>query len=382
MAAQLFLVAKGDRNGCKEIHGFSNMSEDEVKQLFSADGDENIQLFSVQLDDISDENPLVLALRLLEQDGSYGPQFMEMELGSHLLNRTDGKGVEMYVQLLDDLTASVMCRGTETTQTSGTKALKDVFYDLSVPLSNQGAIAVELGNILDLDGSPTEEVSRDENDCSDTDSQEEVFYDAVDQLSSYDESDLPEESETEVFYECYEDLSEDQAVDSLVCLLVSNDIFDRVSLHEVLMSSDEVKETSDARPSLEKCFYLCSPYEDGRVVLIDELITAVGVDVGDFTAVDVERRALPIDGQILRMDGRRLKQEPGVVAQRVDDVTFHGQPGVTAGRGFESTTQTHDSRDPSHSQEESRRITGPETETEFNLKQNLSREAFYGRSVS
>ncbi|XP_057195665.1 uncharacterized protein LOC130557692 [Triplophysa rosa] len=252
MAAQLFLVAKGDRNGCKEIHGFSNMSEDEVKQLFSADGDENIQLFSVQLDDISDENPLVLALRLLEQDGSYGPQFMEMELGSHLLNRTDGKGVEMYVQLLDDLTASVMCRGTETTQTSGTKALKDVFYDLSVPLSNQGAIAVELGNILDLDGSPTEEVSRDENDCSDTDSQEEVFYDAVDQLSSYDESDLPEESETEVFYECYEDLSEDQAVDSLVMaaqlfLVAKGDRNGCKEIHGFSnMSEDEVKQLFSA----------------------------------------------------------------------------------------------------------------------------------------
>lgn len=50
---------------------------------------------------------------------------------------------------------------------------------------------------------------------------------------------------------------------------------------------------------------LFSPYEDGRVVLIDELITAVGVDVGDFTAVDVERHALLIDAQILRMyDGR------------------------------------------------------------------------------
>lgn len=73
---------------------------------------------------------LQLAFRLLEQDGSYGPEFMKMEFGGHLLNRTDGKGVEIYVRLLDDLTASVIGRGTENTQTSGTKALKDVFFDV------------------------------------------------------------------------------------------------------------------------------------------------------------------------------------------------------------------------------------------------------------
>ncbi|XP_056618413.1 uncharacterized protein LOC130432867 [Triplophysa dalaica] len=238
MAAQLFQIAVYDLNGCFEMNVFQDGSEEHLRQSLAANGCYNIQIFSVQLDDISDENPLVLAFRLLEQDGSYGPEFMKMELSGRLLNRTDGKGVEIYVRLLDDLTASVICRGTETTQTSGTKALKDVFCDLNVPLSNQGVIAVDLGNILDLDGSPTQEVSRDESDCSDNDSQEEVFYDAVDQLSSCDESDLPEESETDMFYDCYEDLSEDQAVESCATEAQTSSLTETDLAVEIWMSED------------------------------------------------------------------------------------------------------------------------------------------------
>ncbi|KAA0702591.1 hypothetical protein E1301_Tti022144 [Triplophysa tibetana] len=251
MAAQLFQIAVYDRNGCFEMNVLKDGSEEHLTQSLAANGCYNIQIFSLQLDGITDENPLVLVFRLLEQDGSYGPEFMKMELGGHLLNRTDGKGVEIYVRLLDDLTASVICRGTETTQTSGTKALKDVFCDLNVPLSNQGVIVVDLGNILDLDSGPTEEVSRDEND-----SQEEGFYDAVDQLSSCDESDLPEESETDMFYDCYEDLSEDQAVDSRATKAETSSLTETDLAVEIWKSEDGL--TDDGK--IESC--VAVPDED------------------------------------------------------------------------------------------------------------------------
>lgn len=61
MAAQLFQIAVYDRNGCFEMNVFQDGSEEHLRQSLAANGCYNVQIFSVQLDDISDENPLVVS---------------------------------------------------------------------------------------------------------------------------------------------------------------------------------------------------------------------------------------------------------------------------------------------------------------------------------